>query len=62
MGFSSWELDLRFYIEEEKLNRKIVYHTWDMSLSLDDRLVIEKYLVQPYAKDKLIKTVLIPIK
>ena len=47
---------------KEKLNEKIVYHTWDMSLSLDDRLVIEKYLVQPYVENKLIKTVLIPIK
>ncbi len=39
----------------------IVYHTWDLSLKLNDPKFIEKYKEKSYSKDARIRTVLIPI-
>ena len=46
---------------ENQISTDIVYHTWDLSLKLNDQKFIEKYKKKVYSKDARIKTVLIPI-
>jgi hypothetical protein len=48
------------YLENE-IQIDIVYHTWDLSLKLNDLNFIDKYKKKVYSKDPRIKTVLIPI-
>jgi hypothetical protein len=64
---SAVSFDVRFYpFVKEKLepvlSESIVYHTWDLSLSLNDKDFINRYLKKKYSRDERIKTVLIPIK
>jgi len=46
---------------ENKIQTDIVYHTWDLSLKLNDLDFIDKYKKKVYSKDARIKTVLIPL-
>ena len=46
---------------EDKIPSTIVYHTWDLSLKLNDQDFIDMYKKKVYSKDTRIKTVLIPI-
>jgi hypothetical protein len=46
---------------EDQIPAKIVYHSWDLSLKLNDPNFLKKYKEKKYSADHRIKTVLIPI-
>ena len=47
---------------EPFISYNIVYHSWDMTLSLNDEDFVKHYLEMEYANDSRIKTVLIPFE